>query len=78
MLLRSAADAAHRHGPAELLCLAAAPSFGVMALVNALSAPPMMCGAMPGDGMTSMYLMMSVFHAAPWLKLLGSRRLRGR
>jgi hypothetical protein len=28
----------------------------------------------PFGGMVPMYLLMSVFHSAPWLKLIGSRR----
>jgi hypothetical protein len=62
------------------LSLGASPSFALMALVNAeLSAggTRMLCGQSPSSsvlgGMTVMYLLMSLFHAAPWLKLLGSR-----
>jgi hypothetical protein len=29
-------------------------------------------GASPLTGMTAMYVLMSVFHAAPWLKLVSS------
>lgn len=62
------------------LGLAAAPTFAVMALWTALfsAQPDMLCLAMRGSsamsGMTLMYLLMSVFHSSPWLKLIASRR----
>jgi len=63
------------------LSLAAAPSFAIMAVMTSLlggGAPDMLCaahGAFPLNDMSLMYLLMSVFHAAPWLKLLvGWRR----
>jgi hypothetical protein len=71
---------AARRGAADLLCLAATPVFAAMALLAALpdAAPAMQCGAMhdasPLGGMTWMYLLMSVFHSAPWLRLLAGRR----
>lgn len=57
---------------ADWLGLAAAPGFALMALLTALSgdAAEMLCGAMsPFGGMVPMYLLMSVFHAGPWLRL---------
>ena len=66
-------------GAASLLGLIAAPAFAVMALLTALPAgvPMMGCGAMHGasplGGMAWMYLLMSAFHTAPWLRLLGRR-----
>ena len=65
-------------GAASLLALAAAPAFAVMALLTALptGAPVMDCGmhaASPFGGMAWMYLLMSAFHTAPWLRLLGRR-----
>ena len=55
---------------ADGLCLAAAPIFAVMALATAGDGD-MLC-TMPGisalSGMSLMYLLMSVFHAVPWLK----------
>ncbi|HWL55833.1 MAG TPA: hypothetical protein VNQ78_04055 [Paracoccus sp. (in: a-proteobacteria)] len=60
------------------LSLAASPSFAVMAVMSALdggglclSAP----GSSPLSGMTGMYLLMSVFHLPPWLRLIA--RLAG-
>jgi hypothetical protein len=64
---------------ADWLCLAAAPTFAIMALLTAvLGGGPleMLCmhaGSSFG-GMVPMYLLMSAFHAAPWLKLTSSRR----
>jgi hypothetical protein len=62
------------------LCLAAAPTFAVMALLTAAHGGgqmAMMCSAAPDasplDGMVPMYLLMSAFHAAPWLKLISRR-----
>ena len=61
------------------LCLAATPAFGLMALLTALREGGMagLCGAGPGPamgGMAAMYLLMALFHAAPWLRLLAGRR----
>jgi hypothetical protein len=67
-------------GAAGWLSLAAAPTFAIMALLTAVldsRAPEMLCSAMQGSplsGMVPMYLLMSAFHAAPWLKLVSSRR----
>jgi hypothetical protein len=65
-------------GAAGWLPLAAAPSFLAMAVVTGQgSAPDMLCmapDASPLTGMVPMYLLMSVFHAAPWLTLFASRR----
>ena len=64
----------------DWLCLAAAPTFAIMALLTALigGPPDILCSAMqhtsPLSGMIPMYLLMSAFHSAPWLKLISSRR----
>jgi hypothetical protein len=61
---------------ADWLALAAAPTFAVMALLTAVGSDPLdrLCAAGPGasalTGMLPMYLLMSAFHAAPWLRLL--------
>ena len=74
---RRAQDAAA--SPARLarwLSLAAAPTFALMALLTSLDASPIakLCGASgPFAGMLPMYLLMSAFHAPPWLKLLAGR-----
>lgn len=67
-------------GAADWLCLAAAPSFAVMALLTGVldgGRPEMLCSATPDasplSGMAAMYLLMSAFHTAPWLKLIASR-----
>ena len=71
-------------GPAGWLCLAAAPTFAIMALLTAVlggGAPDVLCAsasASPLSGMVPMYLLMSAFHAAPWLKLISRRRNRAR
>jgi hypothetical protein len=68
-------------GAADWVCLAAAPTFAIMALMTGvLGAGPhdLFCAAAqdasPLSGMVWMYLLMSVFHSAPWLKLISSRR----
>jgi len=68
-------------GLAERLPIMAAPTFAVMALLTGIfasDAPDMLCssahGASPLNGMASMYLLMSVFHSAPWLKLISRWR----
>jgi len=66
------------------LSLAAAPTFAVMALLTGAldvgRANPL-CSALqqasPLDGMGPMYLLMSVFHAAPWLSLIARRWTSG-
>ncbi len=66
-------------GPAEWLRFAAAPTFAAMALATALTtgaATDPMCTMAHGSalgGMTPMYLLMSLFHAPPWLKLIFGR-----
>ena len=75
--------AAAVRGASNWVCLAAAPTFAVMALLTGLlgGGEAMSCmgahDASPLSGMTSMYMLMSAFHAAPWLKLISSRRRRG-
>ncbi|OWV82727.1 hypothetical protein ATY81_14555 [Rhizobium sp. R72] len=63
---------------AEWLCLAAAPTFAIMAIVTMASGgADMICsatqGAFPMDGMTAMYLLMCAFHLPPWLRLISGR-----
>ena len=66
------------------LSLAAAPSFAIMALVTGISgggAMDMVCSPGHGaalGGMVPMYLLMSAFHSAPWLKLMARRRRAAR
>jgi hypothetical protein len=62
---------------AHWLCLAATPTFAIMALLTGVfgdGPQDMLCAAThdgsPLGGMASMYLLMSAFHSAPWLKLL--------
>jgi Bacterial protein of unknown function (DUF899) len=65
---------------ANWLCLAATPTFAIMALLTAVGGgePEFLCAAMPHasplSGMILMYLLMSGFHSAPWLKLICGRR----
>ncbi|WP_292183356.1 hypothetical protein [Mesorhizobium sp.] len=66
-------------GAADWLSLAAAPTFAMMALLTAVTGDAeMMCSAAqdasPLSGMVMMYLLMSAFHSAPWLRLVASRR----
>ncbi len=64
---------------AAWLGLAAAPTFAVMGLATAVTgAPDMLCaGHASGlSGMVPMYLLMSLFHLAPWLKLIAGRPKR--
>lgn len=70
---RSAARSA-----AAWLSLTAAPTFAGMAVLSVVSADMAdMCAAQaasPLTGMAAMYLLMSAFHLAPWLKRIGNRR----
>jgi hypothetical protein len=63
------------------LSLAAAPTFAMMALLTRIHGDSMsgiLCSAAqdasPLTGMFPMYLLMSVFHLSPWLRLLSRRR----
>jgi hypothetical protein len=64
-----------------LLSLAAAPTFAIMALVTGIQdggMPGMLCSAAhdasPLTGMVAMYVLMSAFHSAPWLRLITNWR----
>ena len=68
-------------GAVHWLGLAAAPTFAIMALLTGVlggGPPDVLCSAAhdasPLSGMVPMYLLMSVFHSAPWLKLISGRR----
>ena len=67
-------------GAAGWLGLVAAPTFALMALWTGFSGgrPDMACmpmaDASPLGGMAAMYLLMSAFHAAPWLRWIGRFR----
>lgn len=65
---------------ARWLALAATPTFATMAVLTAvLGGGPadMLCSAGHGlslGGMVPMYLLMSAFHSAAWLRLISGRR----
>jgi hypothetical protein len=79
-----AVDEEHSHAAAtkatDFLTLAAAPAFAIMALLTGVlsgGSPDALCSiasASPLSGMVPMYLLMSAFHSAPWLKLICSWR----
>jgi hypothetical protein len=83
---REAADAragsgdAAALGAADWLSLAAAPTFAIMALLTGVPGggpPDMLCSAAeasPLGGMVPIYLLMSAFHSAAWLRLVSNRR----
>jgi hypothetical protein len=64
---------------ARWLHLAVAPTFAVMALSTVVldgGPPNALCSAAGGfglNGMAPMYLLMALFHVAPWLKLMSWR-----
>ena len=64
---------------ADWLSLAAAPTFALMALLTATTgSADMICMTTPDTfpigGMVPMYLLMSGFHVAPWLRLAAGWR----
>lgn len=66
---------------ARWLALAATPAFAAMALLTATQGggpADILCsaahGASPLAGMVPMYVLMSVFHAGPWLRLAARKR----
>jgi hypothetical protein len=69
-------------GAADWIGLAAAPTFALMALLTGAfggGKMAMICASAPEPsslgGMVPMYLLMSAFHSAPWLKLITNRRI---
>ena len=63
---------------AAWLGILATPTFAALAVLTHVgkgSAMHMICGidASPMAGMDVMYLLMSMFHSAPWLKLVAKR-----
>ena len=79
--LAARAPAGREPAAAHWLALAAAPTFAVMALLTGVvgGGPlDMLCSpahdASPLTGMVAMYVLMSAFHSAPWLKLISRRR----
>jgi len=64
------------------LSLAAAPVFAVMALLAGIQEDGMagmLCSAAPASplsGMVPMYVLMSAFHLAPWLRLIAIWKAR--
>jgi hypothetical protein len=74
-------SAPRRMSGSTILCLAAAPTFAMMALLTGVlggGRPDMLCStahdASPLSGMVPMYLLMSAFHSVPWLDLIVGRR----
>jgi hypothetical protein len=66
------------HSAAGWLALAASPTCALMAWIAASDAPRIaICssasGMLPIDGMAWMYLLMSLFHLSPWLRLAARR-----
>ena len=65
-------------GAADWLRLAAAPTFATMALLTGvLGGGPLetLCSAAsPLNGRVAMYVLMSVFHLSPWLKLISGQQ----
>jgi hypothetical protein len=62
------------------LSLAASPALAIMALFAATNAPRIaICSSTmpPIDGMAWMYILMSLFHVSPWLKLASHPKLKG-
>ncbi|WP_457154681.1 hypothetical protein [Mesorhizobium sp. P5_C1] len=68
-------------GLADWLCLAAAPTFALMALFSCIQGgdAAMLCmgaNTSPFTGMAAMYLLMSAFHLTPWLRVMSGRPVR--
>lgn len=66
---------------ADWICLAAAPALAIMAVLTGVlggGPPDLLCSstqdASPLSGMVPMYLLMSAFHSAPWLRLISRER----
>ena len=68
-------------GVVDWLGLAAAPTFAIMAVLTGVldgDRLDMLCAAAndasPFSGMVAMYVLMSVFHSGPWLKLMSGHQ----
>ncbi|UPJ64305.1 hypothetical protein [Bradyrhizobium sp. 191] len=65
---------------ARWLTLAATPTFAIMAALTAMTGggpADLLCAAGQGSllgGMVPMYVLMSAFHSAAWLRLIAERR----
>ena len=76
-------EGAGRHSTADLLGLAAMPTFAVMAAATSIleaNSASMLCMGEYGSmlsGMAPMYTLMSVFHLPAWLRLVSGRRQVG-
>ena len=78
--VRAGAGSGHAApGMDRALGFAAMPAFALMALWTGLSGTPpdVLCMSMQGvsplHGMATMYGLMALFHAAPWLRLVQRR-----
>ena len=83
MAIRHESGSAAALAAADWLCLAAAPTFAIMVLLTIVldgGQQDILCaaaqGASPLSGMVPMYVLMSAFHSAPWLKLIAGIRRR--
>jgi hypothetical protein len=70
--------AGKRRDAAGWIGLAGSPTFGLMAWIAATDTPRItICASashmLPIDGMAWMYLLMSLSHMSPWLKLAAAR-----
>jgi hypothetical protein len=68
-------------GIADWPCLAAAPTFAVMALLTCIHTSDGVMSCLGADAslltsMPVMYLLMSAFHLAPWLRVISGRPVR--
>jgi len=81
MAEKKRADALWARRAVAWLAFAASPAFALMAWITAEDASrTALCGSgariLPIDGMTAMYLLMSLFHLSPWLGSLSGRPRR--
>ncbi len=73
---KRSADSRQTRDAASWIGFAASPTFALMAWISANDMQGMICASdpdiLPIGGMAFMYLLMSVFHLSPWVRIVSA------